>query len=118
MSGAASDPGDPVGSRLAPVMPPGACLLGVALQGSRAARSKSGSFRRAFGESLDRFHYAISRDGRQVAQVGDIIREIDGAPITSPAELRAVLDRYRPGDDVTVTILRDGDTLDVVVRLS
>ncbi len=61
---------------------------------------------------------AISRDGRQVAQVGDIIREIDGAPITSPAEMRAVLDRYRPGDDVTVTILRDGDTLDIVVRLS
>lgn len=60
----------------------------------------------------------ISRDGRQVARVGDIIRAIDGSPITSPAELRAVLDRYRPGDDVTVTILRDVDTLDVVVRLS
>ena len=60
----------------------------------------------------------ISRDGRQVARVGDIIRAIDGVPITSPAELRAVLDRYRPSDDVIVTVLRDGDTLDVVVRLS
>ncbi len=60
----------------------------------------------------------VSRDGRQVTQVGDVIRAVDGEPIGSQGELRAVLDRYRPGDDVTVTILRDGDTLDVVVTLS
>ena len=60
----------------------------------------------------------VSRDGRQVAQVGDVIQAVDGEPIGSQGELRAVLDRYRPGDEVTVTILRDGDTLDVVVTLS
>lgn len=60
----------------------------------------------------------ISHDGRQVTQVGDIIQAIDGNPIASRAELRAALDRYRPGDDVTVTILRDGGAHEIVVRLS
>ena len=60
----------------------------------------------------------LSRNGRQVTQVGDVIQAIDGEPITSQGELRAVLDRYQPGDDVAVTILRDGDTLEVVVTLS
>ena len=60
----------------------------------------------------------LSRNGRQVTQVGDVIQAVDGERIRSQGELRAVLDRYSPGDDVTVTILRDGDTLDVVVPLS
>lgn len=60
----------------------------------------------------------ISRDGRRVTQVGDIIQAIDGEPIGSGAELRAVLDRYRPGDEVTVTILRASRAREVVVRLS
>jgi S1-C subfamily serine protease len=60
----------------------------------------------------------VSRNGRQVTQVGDVIQAVDGEPVRSQGELRAVLDRYQPGDDVTVTILRDGDTLDVVVTLS
>ena len=60
----------------------------------------------------------VSRNGRQVTQVGDVIQAVDGEPIRSQGELRAVLDRYRPGDEVTVTLLRDGDTLDVVVTLS
>ena len=60
----------------------------------------------------------ISRDGRRVTRVGDIIQAIDGEPIASRAELRAVLDRYRPGDEVTVTILRGSRTREVAVRLS
>ena len=60
----------------------------------------------------------LSRNGRQVTQVGDVIQAIDGELVSSQGELRAVLDRYQPGDDVTVTILRDGDAQDVVVTLS
>ena len=60
----------------------------------------------------------VSSDGRQVTRVGDVIQAIDGEPVTSQGELRAVLDRYRPGDQVTVTFLRDGDTRDVAVTLS
>ena len=59
----------------------------------------------------------VSRNGQEVTQVGDVIQAVDGEPIRYQGELRAVLDRYSPGDDVTVTILRDGDTRDVVVTL-
>ena len=50
-------------------------------------------------------------------QLGDIILQIDGQAVPSFAELRLVLDRYQPGDDVTVTLSRDGKTLDAVVTL-
>lgn len=50
-------------------------------------------------------------------QLGDIIVRIDGEPVQSFRELRLVLDRYQPGDEVEVTVSRDGDTLDVVVPL-
>ena len=60
----------------------------------------------------------VSRNGRRVTQVGDVILAIDGEAIRSQGEMRAVLDRYRPGDEVAVTILRDGDTLEIGVTLS
>ena len=50
-------------------------------------------------------------------RLGDIIVRIDGEPVRSWRELRLVLDRYQPGDEVEVTVSRDGDTLDVVVPL-
>ena len=50
-------------------------------------------------------------------QIGDIIVRIDGEPVQSFRELRLVLDRYQPGDEVEVTVSRDGDMLDVVVPL-
>jgi S1-C subfamily serine protease len=56
--------------------------------------------------------------GNRLQSLGDIIRRIDGEQIASPAEMRAVLDRYCAGDEVTVTILRNGQERDVVVRLS
>ena len=60
--------------------------------------------------------------GNRIVRLGDIIQQIDGEPIRSLGELRAVLDRYRPGDEVTVTILRDilgdGELLEVTVRLA
>ena len=50
-------------------------------------------------------------------QLGDIILRIDGEDVPSSQALRAVLDRYQPGDDVEVTISRDGEARDVVVTL-
>ena len=50
-------------------------------------------------------------------QLGDIIVRIDGEPVQTWRELRLVLDRYQPGDEVEVTVSRDGDLLDVVVPL-
>ncbi len=52
-------------------------------------------------------------------EVGDIIVRIEGEPVQSLRDLRLVLDRYEPGDEVEVTIYRyrDGDMQDVVVPL-
>jgi 2-alkenal reductase len=50
-------------------------------------------------------------------QLGDIMTHIDGAPIQSFADLRLVLDRYEPGDEIELTISRAGETLDVTVQL-
>ena len=50
-------------------------------------------------------------------QLGDIILRIDGESVLSLRDLRAVLDRYEPGDEVEVTIIRDGETQDAVVTL-
>ena len=50
-------------------------------------------------------------------QLGDIIVRIDGEAVPSIAGLRLILDRYQPGDEVGVTIIRDGDTQDAVVTL-
>jgi S1-C subfamily serine protease len=50
-------------------------------------------------------------------QLGDIIVHIDGEPVQSLRDLRLVLDRYEPGNEVEVTISRDGEMLDIVVPL-
>lgn len=49
---------------------------------------------------------------------GDIIQKIDGEEVRNSFELQTVLDRYQPGDVVTVTILREGRTREMKVQLS
>ena len=51
-------------------------------------------------------------------QLGDIIVRIDGEPVQSLRDLRLVLDRYEPGDEVEVTVSRDGELQDLVVPLT
>ena len=47
-----------------------------------------------------------------------MIQAVEGEPIRTLGELRAILDRYRAGDVVTVSILRDGEEEDeVTIRL-
>ena len=54
----------------------------------------------------------------RIVALGDVIRAVDGEPVRTLGELRAVLDRYRPGDTISVSILRDGETEDeVTIRL-
>ena len=49
-------------------------------------------------------------------RLGDIIQAIDGDDISELSDLPTVLDRYEPGDAVSVTILRDGDHREVDIR--
>jgi putative serine protease PepD len=48
---------------------------------------------------------------------GDIVTEVDGKRVTSANGLIALIRSYRPGDEVTVTYLRDGDEHDTDVTL-
>ena len=54
-------------------------------------------------------------DGRLI--LGDIVQAIDGDEVGGLGELQTVLDRYAPGDEVTVTILRQDQTRDVRIQL-
>lgn len=60
----------------------------------------------------------IEVERNRLRRLGDVIQRIDGEAVRSPAEMRAVLDRYEVGDEVTVTFLRDGQEREAVVRLS
>ena len=53
----------------------------------------------------------------QVFKVGDLITAIDGTPITSTNEFIADIDNYTPGQVVTLTIKRAGQTMQVKVTL-
>lgn len=40
---------------------------------------------------------------------GDVIISVDGTPVNSPAELQEKVSQYRPGDNVSVIVKRNGD---------
>jgi Do/DeqQ family serine protease len=51
-------------------------------------------------------------------QRGDIVTAVDDAPVTSMPELAGRLQQHRPGDEVTLRIVRAGEERDVTVRLA
>ena len=57
----------------------------------------------------------VTRRGRLVP--GHIIQRIDGKEVTSSDDIRGRLGSYRPGETVTLTVWRDGETSQVEVRL-
>jgi len=44
-------------------------------------------------------------------KVGDVITAVNGSPVASPMQLRAIIAAHRPGDKVTLTVRRSGSTL-------
>jgi putative serine protease PepD len=56
-------------------------------------------------------------DGEDVPTGGDVIVALDGKPISSSAELQSAIDAKRPGEKVSITIIRDGkrQTIDVTL---
>jgi len=54
---------------------------------------------------------------QQLTIGGDVLMAIDGKEVTSPTDLNLLLNRDEPGDNVTLTILRDGKKIDVRVKL-
>lgn len=48
---------------------------------------------------------------------GDVITEIDGNKINTDSALAIIMNNHKPGDEVTLTINRDGKTLELKVKL-
>lgn len=48
---------------------------------------------------------------------GDVIIKVEGQEVTSPKQLIGYVRRYKAGDTIAMTIVRDGATQDVSVRI-
>jgi S1-C subfamily serine protease len=57
------------------------------------------------------------RDAEGRLRLGDIIVAIDGKKVTTPNDLFLLLEKYQIGDAVTVSMLRDGKTIQAKVTL-
>ena len=56
--------------------------------------------------------------GQTYVTGGDVIESIDGAAVTSAEDLAAAILQHKPGDTVTVTVLRGGSTLQLKATLT
>ena len=79
-------------------------------RGSAAAKSglKAGT---------DAVRYGTSRNARIIYLGGDVITEIDSIKIASLADYYSVLESKRPGDAVSVTVLRDAKPVKLNITL-
>jgi len=56
-------------------------------------------------------------EGAQVSLGGDIVTEVDGKKVAGMEEIVEIVNRAEPGDELELTILRDGDEKTVTVKL-
>ena len=56
-------------------------------------------------------------NGEQVLVGGDVVTALDGKPVTTIEELKSFLVELQPGQQITLTILRDGNPLELQVTL-
>jgi 2-alkenal reductase len=55
----------------------------------------------------------------RAAAGGDVVVSVDGRPVNTPVELRGLVSNfYRPGDQITVKVIRGGADVDVPVTLT
>lgn len=59
----------------------------------------------------------VEFQGRQVLTGGDAITAVDGDELVAENDLSRLIAEHRPGDDVTLSIIRDGEQMDVDVTL-
>ncbi len=58
---------------------------------------------------------AADSPARGKIHAGDQITAVDGVRVTTPAQVRTEIRKHKPGDQVTLTLLRGGATRDVTV---
>jgi S1-C subfamily serine protease len=57
-------------------------------------------------------------DGQSYPIGGDVITSVDGEDVTSSEELQSMIDAKRPGETISITYVRDGDSRTVRVQLA
>ncbi|NQS72671.1 MAG: PDZ domain-containing protein, partial [Desulfobulbaceae bacterium] len=71
----------------------------------------------ARGSSAERAGLRATRQVRGGLVPGDIIQKVNGATVRDYDTLRDAIEQYKVGDSVTLTLLREKATLDVLVIL-
>lgn len=85
-------------------------LKGLLVQESTAGASEAG---------IRGGNRSVTASGEQIAVGGDIIVAVDSQPVSSGGELRGYVENNkRPGERVTLTIVRNGQRQDIAVTLS
>jgi len=59
----------------------------------------------------------VEFQGREVFTGGDVITAVDGEELITENDLSRLISEHQPGDEVTLQIIRDGETMDVDVTL-
>jgi serine protease Do len=59
-----------------------------------------------------------SAAGQAGIKVGDVVTRVDGTPILKSADLLEQIGRHRPGDEVNVTVNRNGKELSYPIKLA
>ncbi len=59
-----------------------------------------------------------SAAGKAGIKVGDIIQTVNGLEVSSSPELQGMIARYRPGEEITMKINREGSEKSIVVTLT
>ena len=90
-------------------------MIGVAGRGSRSPTCGAGTPAEKAG--LREATGTRTVDGQEVPSGGDVIVELDGAPISTSAELQSAVDAKQPGDTISVTVLRNGERRTLEVTL-
>jgi serine protease Do len=60
---------------------------------------------------------SVTIQGQQIRVGGDVIVALDGQSVPTIEDLKAVLLQYEPGQRVTLTLLREGEEIQVDVTL-
>ena len=55
--------------------------------------------------------------GQTVPIGGDIITKVDGKQVTGMDDVISAVNEHKPGDELTLTVWRDGQQKDVTVKL-
>ena len=80
----------------------------------------SESVSQAYNMPIGAYIISVSEGGAAAKaglKTGDVITGIEGQDIKTTEELNNIKNEYNAGDTVTLTIVRDGKTMDVKVEL-